>query len=1157
MSKKLDFTRTRHRSGRNMRKVLMTTTVLTGMVFAATGANTQGFSIAVEGEHIAGDPTLVAPNAARESQPVDPVLAEANVAVSFDMIDIDKALGVSTVDGQVVFEPGAVITVVTSANFVPFISRGEVIVYDVGSASPNEAILRVDADPNSQVSFTVPSGGSGRYAYSYRVYDQENRYDETARRSLVVQSGSNLVPQNNVIASASLNHMVAESNIGVNGAVVQVRVTDLQPGDRVSAGGATAVANEAGVAIVEFVRPIGTHQVQITVQRSNGTRNYTRKITVPREDWYYIAQADLTHHTDLETNEGVTTGRVAGYLKGRFRTGERITASVDTGEGEIRSIFNNILEDTADAYLGRFDPDDAYAIYGDDSTIVEDAPTSGRIYVRIENENSYALAGNFKPDFYNSRYIRNDRAHYGLIYEVETKATTTAGDPVGELSVYSAAVNQRPSRDVFLGTGNSIYFMEHHDITPGSETVLVEVRDAQGYVVATRRLQYGIDYDFDHSQGVVLLTSPLHANVGDAFLTSTSADSQKQYLVVNYEYSPALSDVDGRASGARASWAATDKLRVGVSAKKDTTDEVDLTIATADATYQINEQSYVRAEVSSSEGSYFGENYSPDGGLTFKDGEALASPTRANAYYLEAQVDLTSVGFDNLQSGLVHGYVEKIDAGFISDHGFNASDTNRFGLATQIAFNDRLSVRAKYDHLDNATNYSTDTAKVDVIYGISDDTTLTLGAAYEDVSDPVDTANSGQKTDLAARVDHVIDDDLTLSGFAQSRVSHSGAFGEYLRYGVGLDMRINDNWRANAELSHGTEGFGGEVLAQFDAGQGDYFYLGYRLDPSRDLGQLSQTGADNGQIVMGHARRHNEEFSSYSEMSYDLLGDRRKNSQIVGLKYAPRPDATYDLSYEAANLVGTNGDDISRSAFSIGASYASDELWQGSFRLEYRIDDSENDANDKEIWGLRGKAHYRANDDWRMTISGDAMVADSNGIDLYDARYFEASVAAAYRPVDNDKVNALLHAAYFHDAPGVSALDTDDASLTKKHRGFVISADANYDLNEHFTLGGKLGMRVSESADVGTNNWTDSSIGLGVVRLDYHLNHVWDITGQYRVIWDRESKQTDSSGLVAAYYHIDENMKFGVGYDFGKFSDDARDFSENRGGVFVNAVLKF
>ncbi len=74
-----------------------------------------------------------------------------------------------------------------------------------------------------------------------------------------------------------------------------------------------------------------------------------------------------------------------------------LTASADTGEDKIQNLIKGLDAKDPRQVLRRIDPDEYYPIYGDDSTMVEDAPTSGKFYVRLERGESHVMWGNFQP----------------------------------------------------------------------------------------------------------------------------------------------------------------------------------------------------------------------------------------------------------------------------------------------------------------------------------------------------------------------------------------------------------------------------------------------------------------------------------------------------------------------------------------------------------------------------------------------------------------------------------------------------------------------------------------------------------------------------------------------------------------------------------------
>ena len=88
-------------------------------------------------------------------------------------------------------------------------------------------------------------------------------------------------------------------------------------------------------------------------------------------------------------------------------------------------------------------------------------------------------------------------------------------------------------------------------------------------------------------------------------------------------------------------------------------------------------------------------------------------------------------------------------------------------------------------------------------------------------------------------------------------------------------------------------------------------------------------------------------------------------------------------------------------------------------------------------------------------------------------------------------------------------------------------------------------------------DWEKSSAHLAILRADLHIVHQWDALLEGRILWSPTSDQTDIGAVVALYRHFGDNLKVGVGYNFGHFSDDLRDLSQDDQGVFMNVIGKF
>ena len=66
------------------------------------------------------------------------------------------------------------------------------------------------------------------------------------------------------------------------------------------------------------------------------------------------------------------------------------------------ALLRRIDSDYSDSLYRRIDPDYYYPTYGDDSTVTEDAPTSGKFYVKLKKDETYGLWGNYTIRYYDT-----------------------------------------------------------------------------------------------------------------------------------------------------------------------------------------------------------------------------------------------------------------------------------------------------------------------------------------------------------------------------------------------------------------------------------------------------------------------------------------------------------------------------------------------------------------------------------------------------------------------------------------------------------------------------------------------------------------------------------------------------------------------------------
>ncbi len=1146
-------------------------------VSVPAGANTEftgnsgdlgldGFDITVDGAPVAQDGTITTapPRASTKQRRQDVALAQAEVAVKFDGLDVRPRLTLGAV-GTRAPQPGDSVRLVNQMNYPAFVTRGELRVIEVDARGRGRVIRTQALAPNDELTLRAPAGGTTVY-YSYRVYDARGRYDETQPLELndLMGRGAPLIPvQNGDLVEEGID-TTATSRIPVYGGGVTVSGRNLGNGQVVSTLGERLRADEGGTFVVQRILPKGDHLVNVDVA---GGQNLSRDITIPSHELFYVGIIDLTLHHSLENeleeasgvefDETTERGRVAFYLKGKIKGDVLLTAALDTGEDDLSNLLSNLDEKDPRSLIDRIDPDEFYPVYGDDSTSVDDAPTAGRLYVRLEKDASHVVWGTFKSQIGGTEYLRNDRTLYGAQAVYRSQAQTGNGQSRVEAQVYGAQPDTLPQRDVFLGTGGSVYFLQFQDISRGSETIQIEVQDPNtGRVISRRVLAYGVDYDVNYVQGLVTLRAPLSGTVGDGDLVEGNPSGDNNaFLVATYEHTPTLSDIDSFSYGGRVQVWANDHWRFGVTAQREDLGSDDQTAYGADILYQPSERTYFSFEYARTDGPGLDQSLSVDGGLTGGIEAGVAGSGRA--YRLNAQADLQELGFAT--PGLVGGYFEDRSAGFSTLSYRSVNDERLYGLFLEIDVTDSWSLRADYDYFEDSAGREIAEGALAATYHYSERVDLSFAVEYVDEVRPGVAADTGTRTDVAFRIDVQQTEKFRWFGYAQGSVERSGGLSENNRIGLGAEYAFNNNWTAFVEVSEGNLGAGAQVKFSYADEQGNTTYFGYALDPNRKLDGLSLSGRDKGRFVAGATRKINEQVTITGENSYDLFGSRKSLTSSYGANYAVNDRLTFDGTLEVGRvrdeLVNT---DFDRTALSLGATYDDERLtWRA--RIEARHDEglTAGSNRDADTVAATFTARYKVSDAARFLFAFEGITSDNATASVPDAEYAELSFGYAFRPVENDRLNVLAKYQFIHDMTersGFTAPAGSNFLTTPRQRAHILSVDASYDLNQQWTIGGKLGGRWSDQ-DNGFG-FVSNNATLGVINMRYHAVHKWDFLLEARQL-DAQDAGSQFGILAAAYRHFGNNFKVGLGYNAGRFSDDLADVTYDDRGIFLNIIGKF
>lgn len=1121
------------------------------------GFDSTGFSISLDDETIAG-----APAPQDERRPADIEAATTDVDVRYDGLDLRRMLNVATDDLRSSFRAGDTITFRASTNYPGFVSHAEVQIYDRDSRG-RRVIATLPVRPNGTVDWTMPEAGVGRMSYVLRVYDAKGRYDETVPLDLTRSERALETHETTggpVVAAGEGEDRTRLRNIPVRGGRVTVHGTDVPAGASVRVMGEEVPVDSSGAFVTSRIVPPGDHAVAVDV---NG-RRIVRDVEVPRSEWFHVGIADLTFgkrfdddliEADPDYEDTYGHGRLAFYLKGKTHRGYTITSSLDTGNGDIDEMFERLDEKDPRKVIQRLDPEDMYPTYGDDSSAFDDTPTSGRFYLKVERDGSSFTWGDFKARVTGAELLENTRALYGAELRYVTPSVTEKGDPRASITVYGAQPETLPQRDILRGTGGSVYFLTRQDINGGSETISVRVTDPDtGRVVQTRTLAEGVDYEIDYIQGVVILTQPLSSSTTGGGVISRPSGDYDVNLVAQYEYTPTAGGVDGDSLGGRAEAWVTDKLRFGVTAMKETTGLADQHMSGADLRYELGTLSYIEAEYARTKGPGFGRAFSTDGGLTISSIGATVNG-RAEALRFDSHFDLEELGTG--MPGFVSLWYERKDKGFSTLVEDIAEDQTLFGIEAEVEVSDRLRFGMEYEEFEREGGDSLKEGEVRLAYRIDDAWTVAVGLGHEDRLEIGDPDETGTRSDIGLRLTYEGFDDLTLYSFGQVTVDRSGGLERNDRLGAGFEAQVSEKLALAGEISDGSQGMGGKVRANYSPTPDNELYLGYTLDPTRTGAGYDLVGRDDGKVVLGGKFRRSEKLSTFAEHNWDLFGERRSLTKAYGVTYTPSASWTLSGGYETGEVRDSINGDFDRTAVSAGMAYVEEDAFELRGRLEYRTESGKGVSQDRETWAFSGGYEYKVNDDWRFLANMDALYSDSAESSFRDGEYLEASLGYAYRPVMNDRLNMLFKYSYLHDLPGedqVTANGSTDGPMQKSH---VLSIDANYDLTPKLTIGGKYGYRQSRVADRGTDVFTASTAHLGILRMDWHVVHKWDVLIEGRVLYSEEIETTETGALAGIYRHVGNNAKIGVGYEWGRVSDDMTNLDYYGSGAFVNLVAKF
>jgi flagellar motor protein MotB len=1067
-------------------------------------------------------------------------------------------------------------------NYHSFIKRAEVRIFDEDQSVHDTPVAVIPMNGEGmaqwQPSFKSFSAPVRKLKYLVRVYDAKGNFDETIPLPLWVvdqidPSVAKADPGKELLAGYGGSRF-AQRNIPLVGGTVQAYGSSIPAEHRIWLAGYPQPVDGKGRFIAEEILPKGMHTVEVAVLDKSGNGElFMRDMDLKKNDWFTVGIADLTLSANdtsgpaklvapdnpLYSNDFDAEGRLAFYTNGQFGNGWELTASADTREEQLDEMFSNFLNKSPEALFRRIDPDYHYPTYGDDSTVEQDAPTSGKFYAKLKKNESYGLWGNFRVGYTDNDLSHVDRGLYGGNLHLQPLGVTSFGEQRLMVDGFGAEPGTVSGRDELRGTGGSLYWLRRRDILEGSERVAIEIRDKDsGIVLSVKNLTPVLDYDIDYLQGRLLLAQPLPSTATDNLLVhKDSTGGNPVFLVIRYEFTPGLEDLDAMTYGGRAHYWIGDYVKVGVTGSTDS--ESDESLVGADVTIRKSASTWLKLETGRSKGSDFFGSDSQDGGYNYLTFQTPAeSGSAASAYRVDASLGLQDL--NKYWRGRFTLYNQVLEAGYRAPGQFALQDTFQIGGTAELPFTDRLGLHLKADERNVDNGLDTVAAELDANYQMNEHWTLSLGTRFDSRNDhsPVvpQTQEIGDRTDVAGKVLYDSRARWNSYLFGQKSVETTGNREENNRVGIGGAYQVTDRLKVNGEVSEGDiGGVAGRLGTEYLYSDRTTIYLNYALENDRTDNGVQ---ANKGSITSGFRTRYSDSASVYGEERYTYGDVPTGLLHTYGVRLAPTDHLNLGAKVDFGTLVDNLTDaKTDRTAVAVNAGYGFDKLMIAS-AVEFRMDDSEQlDTSTIKLttWLLKNNIKYQVNPDWRIIGKFNYSQSSSSQGDFVDGSYTEAVVGSAYRPVWNDRINALFKYTYFYNKPPAGQISGSGTVAGIIQRSHILSVDVMYDLTSWLTLGGKYAYRLGQvSMDRVDPEYFDSRAHLYVVRTDWNFLERWDALLEGRMLDLPDAQDRRSGVLVGIYRRVGNHLKVGAGYNFTDFSDDLTDLSYRHQGVFINVV---
>lgn len=849
------------------------------------------------------------------------------------------------------------------------------------------------------------------------------------------------------------------------------------------------VGGEGRVIFVADNTP-GAAQIHATTGSVEVKREF--RITPETRPAILVGLAEVTLGNAAPELSGADAGafvrsRLAFFYRGQILGSNLLTLAYDSN----RPINRTGGRDR----LFQFDPlDRAYPLFGDSSTRYDDAPSNSKLYARVDRGRSYFLFGDFDTE--------NDKAGLASYTRRLTGAKLHLENSNGDyVSVTGARPDTSFARDVFPGGALAFARLSHAETLPGSETVVIEVRDRRNpeTILSRESLIRSVDYNLDAATGEMFFLRPI---------SSFDFSFNLVQVVVTYEY---RSDNMSSAVYTGRAFKTFDSLglKVGLSlVDQQQGDFGSFVLGGLDAEKSLPHNGRVRMELATSRGRV------ASGGNVY--GSSLDNRHDGNAYRVDLEQPVS------YRETLVRASYSRADEGFLNPFGATVTPGSRRADASveMKAFKTarmRFSFTDERNHTANVNN-SRETASLLWSQSFGDRLRATFSYDFRRFRDEQNDRQTDSNL-VTVGAEYQATEKLELSAKREQNLSEADP-----TYPNQTTLSAAYRWNQYTKLFFTQRLASAPIVPISDTAATGFAATSARNETA--IGVETKLG------------RYADLNSRY-QLENGINGT--DSFAVIGLanRLAVNKELSLDLGYERGFHLAGNGESFN--AAHLGFSWQPVETFRTTGRYEMR---DRGGVGNVFTLGAAGKLGDNITSLARLQLS-------STNFAGRDSSAMSATAALAWRPLNTDAAGLL----FSYTRRDIKQQGANIQGETRD-RSDTLSTDGYYQATRNVELYGRFALKFGDTGSFGlarVSTLTYLTQGRAVYRLGRYL----DVAGEGRWLAQPASSTGRASFGAEMGFWVLSDLRLGGGYNWtGAMEPGGRSLMAARRGFYFSISSK-